>query len=49
MMIFYEPHERDRELLPHDPFKALVVPRPIGWLSTLGLSLIHISEPTRRS
>ena len=36
MMIFYEPHERDRELLPHDPFKALVVPRPIGWLSTLG-------------
>jgi flavin reductase (DIM6/NTAB) family NADH-FMN oxidoreductase RutF len=22
--------------LPHDPFKALVVPRPIGWVSTLG-------------
>lgn len=21
--------------LPHDPFKALVVPRPIGWVSTL--------------
>jgi flavin reductase (DIM6/NTAB) family NADH-FMN oxidoreductase RutF len=21
-------------LLPHDPFKALVVPRPIGWIST---------------
>lgn len=21
--------------LPHDPFKALVVPRPIGWISTL--------------
>src|SRR5262249_43807791 len=35
-LFFNEPHERDRELLPHDPFKALVVPRPIGWLSTLG-------------
>ncbi len=22
--------------LPHDPFKALVVPRPIGWVSTVG-------------
>ena len=35
-MIFYEPHARDRELLPHDPFKALVAPRPIGWVSTIG-------------
>jgi flavin reductase (DIM6/NTAB) family NADH-FMN oxidoreductase RutF len=35
-VIFYEPHARDRELLPHDPFKALVAPRPIGWVSTLG-------------
>ena len=35
-MIFYEPARRDRELLPHDPFKALVAPRPIGWISTLG-------------
>ena len=34
-MIFYEPHQRDRSLLPHDPFKALVVPRPIGWVSTV--------------
>ena len=22
--------------LPHDPFKALVVPRPIGWVSSIG-------------
>jgi flavin reductase (DIM6/NTAB) family NADH-FMN oxidoreductase RutF len=22
--------------LRHDPFKALIVPRPIGWISTLG-------------
>src|SRR5271157_4438043 len=33
-MIFYEPEKRDRALLPHDPFKALVAPRPIGWIST---------------
>jgi flavin reductase (DIM6/NTAB) family NADH-FMN oxidoreductase RutF len=37
-VIFYEPHERDPDLLPHDPFKALVVPRPIGWVSTIGAS-----------
>jgi flavin reductase (DIM6/NTAB) family NADH-FMN oxidoreductase RutF len=35
-VIFYEPHARDTGLLPHDPFKALVAPRPIGWISTLG-------------
>jgi flavin reductase (DIM6/NTAB) family NADH-FMN oxidoreductase RutF len=35
-VIFYEPHARDTGLLPHDPFKALVAPRPIGWVSTLG-------------
>jgi flavin reductase (DIM6/NTAB) family NADH-FMN oxidoreductase RutF len=34
--IFYEPRSRDRQILPHDPFKALVAPRPIGWISTLG-------------
>ncbi len=34
-MIFYEPDQRDRSILPHDPFKALVAPRPIGWISTL--------------
>ena len=34
-MIFYEPLKRDTKLLPHDPFKALVTPRPIGWVSTL--------------
>jgi flavin reductase (DIM6/NTAB) family NADH-FMN oxidoreductase RutF len=35
-VIFYEPHARDRGVLPHDPFKALVAPRPIGWVSTIG-------------
>ena len=34
-MVFYEPHLRDRSLLPHDPFKAAIAPRPIGWVSTL--------------
>jgi flavin reductase (DIM6/NTAB) family NADH-FMN oxidoreductase RutF len=34
-VIFYEPDKRDRSILAHDPFKALVAPRPIGWVSTL--------------
>jgi flavin reductase (DIM6/NTAB) family NADH-FMN oxidoreductase RutF len=34
-MLFYEPDRRDRAVLPHDPFKALVAPRPIGWISTM--------------
>jgi flavin reductase (DIM6/NTAB) family NADH-FMN oxidoreductase RutF len=32
--MFYEPKRRDKTILPHDPFKAIVVPRPIGWIST---------------
>jgi flavin reductase (DIM6/NTAB) family NADH-FMN oxidoreductase RutF len=36
--MFYEPERRDRALLPHDPFKAMVAPRPIGWISTRNLS-----------
>jgi flavin reductase (DIM6/NTAB) family NADH-FMN oxidoreductase RutF len=35
-MLFYEPAARDRAVLPHDPFKAIVAPRPIGWVSTIG-------------
>ena len=34
-MIFFEPQGRDRKMFPHDPFKALVTPRPIGWISTV--------------
>ena len=34
-MIFFEPQRRDKKIFPHDPFKALVTPRPIGWISTL--------------
>src|SRR4051812_4530968 len=32
--MFYEPDKRNHGL-PHDPFKALVVPRPIGWISSV--------------
>lgn len=30
---FYEP--KDGHRLPHDPFKAIIAPRPIGWISTV--------------
>ena len=32
----YEPGTSDHGL-PHDPFKSCVVPRPIGWISTLSV------------
>jgi len=32
--LFYEPGITDHQL-PHDPFKSCVIPRPIGWISTL--------------
>ena len=32
--MFYETGARDTQLLPRDPFKAIVAPRPIGWIST---------------
>lgn len=32
--MFYRPGTRDHGL-PHNPFKAIVAPRPIGWISTL--------------
>jgi flavin reductase (DIM6/NTAB) family NADH-FMN oxidoreductase RutF len=34
--MFYEP--RSGHGLPHSPFNALVVPRPIGWISTVSTS-----------
>ena len=33
--MFYDPDVKRSHGLPHDPFKALVAPRPIGWISTL--------------
>jgi flavin reductase (DIM6/NTAB) family NADH-FMN oxidoreductase RutF len=33
--MFYEPLNRDKQALPHDPLKAIVAPRPIGWISSM--------------
>lgn len=33
--MFYEPSQRDPTMLPHDPFKAMIAPRPIGWVTTI--------------
>ena len=35
--MFYEPPKRNHGL-PHDPMKAMVAPRPIGWISTISTS-----------
>ena len=35
--MFYPTAKRDRTKLPRDPFKAIVAPRPIGWISTRAL------------
>src|SRR5690606_6929848 len=35
-MHFYEP--RDGHRLPHCPLKAIVAPRPIGWISTVDVA-----------
>lgn len=35
--MFYETSRRDKTVLPRDPFKAIVAPRPIGWISTRAL------------
>ena len=32
--MFYQPDRRDHGL-PHDPFKAIVGPRPIGWITAM--------------
>jgi len=34
-MMFFEPESRDRKVFPWDPFKGVVVPRPIGWISSM--------------
>ena len=31
--MFYEPGKKNHGL-PHDPFKAIIAPRPIGWISS---------------
>ena len=34
--MFYEPGQHKASGFRHDPFKAFVAPRPIGWISTIG-------------
>ena len=41
--VFYEP--KNGHGLPHDPFKAIVAPRPIGWISTAAGQARSISRP----
>ncbi|MDP4594646.1 MAG: flavin reductase family protein [Beijerinckiaceae bacterium] len=36
--MFYKPHERDTNILPHNPLTALIAPRPVGWISTMSKS-----------
>lgn len=42
-MHFYEPTQGHG--LPHDPFNAIVGPRPIGWISTLGADGVRNLAP----
>ena len=42
--MFYDPEKNDHGL-PYNPFKALAVPRPIGWLSTLSADGIGNLSP----
>jgi flavin reductase (DIM6/NTAB) family NADH-FMN oxidoreductase RutF len=37
-MHFYRPEARDKAILPHDPLKAIVAPRPIGWIGAMSRS-----------
>jgi len=42
--MFYEPVKNNHGLA-HDPFKSCVVPRPIGWISTVGADGLHNLAP----
>jgi flavin reductase (DIM6/NTAB) family NADH-FMN oxidoreductase RutF len=42
--MYYEPGQTPHGL-PHDPFKSCVIPRPIGWISTLDAQGRHNLAP----
>lgn len=42
--MFYDPRSQPHGL-PHDPFKALVAPRPIGWISSVSAAGIRNLAP----
>src|SRR5260370_8050736 len=33
--MFYDARKKNDHGLPHDPFKAIVAPRPIGWITSI--------------
>ncbi len=41
----YDPRQGKPKELPHNPFTSLVVPRPIGWVSTLSESGVNNLAP----
>jgi len=36
--MFYDTRKKNDHGLPHDPFKAIVAPRPIGWITSVSAS-----------
>jgi flavin reductase (DIM6/NTAB) family NADH-FMN oxidoreductase RutF len=42
--MFYDPEKNDHGM-PHNPFKSLIVPRPIGWISSVSAEGIHNLAP----
>ncbi len=42
--MYYDPEKNDHGL-PHNPFKSCIVPRPIGWISTVSPGGIHNLAP----
>lgn len=42
--MYYEPGKTHHGL-PHDPFKSCVIPRPIGWISTVSRDGVHNLAP----
>jgi flavin reductase (DIM6/NTAB) family NADH-FMN oxidoreductase RutF len=43
--MFYDPDIKGDHGLPHDPFKSCVVPRPIGWISTVSADGVNNLAP----
>ena len=43
--MFFEPGQHKQNGLPHDPFKALISPRPIGWISSVSADGRHNLAP----
>ena len=44
--MYYETNKNDHGL-PYNPFKALTVPRPIGWISTVSKKGVGNLSPYR--